>query len=188
MKSTLLLLLTTLLYATSCHSQPVVRKHQLAPVAIADTLTILFYGMLNDRGNAANVAAARWAIKYYSVAGCVVWKEIIDSVEKHNNKIDTILTKRFGKNWSEQLYQNTLAEEELQNKQIQPLADSFVKMRLSPSKYDYRRINYNMWPTIDNNVYKVHVTGWEDNPGGGSIVHYYNLLVNYRTKTVTLLR
>lgn len=61
---------------------------------------ILTYGLPNwTRDRASNVVAIKYGFQYYAVAGCVVTKDLTDSVKRENDIALRILEKRLGKNW-----------------------------------------------------------------------------------------
>jgi hypothetical protein len=64
------------------------------------TLKILIYG-LQDREQlrAMDTMASKYGLRFYAVAGCVISKLLLDSLNKQNKKVYTVLEQRFGRNW-----------------------------------------------------------------------------------------
>jgi hypothetical protein len=64
------------------------------------TLKILIYG-LQDREQlrAMDTMASKYGFRFYAVAGCVISKLLLDSLNKQNKKVYAVLEQRFGRNW-----------------------------------------------------------------------------------------
>lgn len=68
-----------------------------------DTIfTLLTYGFPNrDREKVRDIIAKTWGIRFYAVAGCLVTKDLIDSVKTNNDHVNKLIEKKYGANWQE---------------------------------------------------------------------------------------
>jgi hypothetical protein len=65
-------------------------------------LRVLTYGLANLQGGTADaVIAKKYHFCYYPVTGCVVTKELLDSINKENAKVYQALAKEYGANWKQ---------------------------------------------------------------------------------------
>ena len=88
-------LIALILLMQSCHGQ----EKEIDRLEVDKDFTLLTYGMPNfERTNSDNIIAKQWGIKFYSVAGCRVSKELIDSVETENERLNKNIEKKYGKN------------------------------------------------------------------------------------------
>lgn len=63
---------------------------------------ILVSGMQNgDMQLARDMISEKWGIELYSVATCMVSKELRDSIKKHNSAVGPLIAKKYGENWQE---------------------------------------------------------------------------------------
>jgi hypothetical protein len=66
------------------------------------SLKMLTYGLrILERERVMSTVAKKYGFSYYSVAGCMVTSELVDSVDKQNKKVNIVLQRRFGKNWQD---------------------------------------------------------------------------------------
>ena len=62
--------------------------------------TIYTYGLRSwVQSNPQYTVAKKYGIVYKSVAGCIVSKELVDSVQKHNDEVYHQLEKKYGPGW-----------------------------------------------------------------------------------------
>lgn len=95
-----LLLLITFLYALPCFSQ----SNEVRPI-----FRWLTYGEPGGE-EVKNFVARKWGIELYAVAGCVVTRELIDSVKQQNKKVESRLIKKYGNDWGARFNQDIQAE------------------------------------------------------------------------------
>lgn len=67
---------------------------------------VLTYGISQLSGGAAEVFVAKqYGFCYYPVTGCVLTKELLDSIDKENKKVYQTLAEEYGTNWKQQYTQ-----------------------------------------------------------------------------------
>ena len=64
-------------------------------------LRLLTYGIPPDFAseNAQSVIAEKWGLEFYRVGGCTLTEELVDSVRRHNKKVEALIEKKYGKSW-----------------------------------------------------------------------------------------
>jgi hypothetical protein len=66
-------------------------------------LRVLTYGLANLQGGTADaVIAKQYHFCYYPVTGCIVTKELLDSINAENAKVYQALAKEYGANWKQE--------------------------------------------------------------------------------------
>lgn len=152
---------------------------------ISKKYRLLTYGLQDDtRRNASRIIQGKWNIEFYGVTGCIITKELEDSVKKENEKTEKLIEAEYGKTWEERF--NKEIEEE---HKIETQIDELVKKQKFIIDRDILNPNpgapFPMRPADDNGNYIVSVSTynrqWEEQK-------LYTLQVNYRTKKVTVLK
>lgn len=153
-----------------------------------DKFRLLVYGLPNfKRINAENIISKKWGIEFYPVAGCDVSKELEDSVEKYNKKVERKIKKKYGKNWSKQLDKEIDAEYAIQSALI-PLLDSntYVIQKSASLGTAPGVLQYYFTPIPNTSQYRVAIEGWGTWEGKEEWLSYYEMLVDYKTKSISL--
>ncbi|SHF98423.1 hypothetical protein [Chryseobacterium sp. OV279] len=180
----LLIVLTILIQ--SCNEQ----EKKVDALKTENDYTLLMYGLPDmERQNSRNIIAEKWAIKFKSVAGCVVSKELVDSVKTINDRVNKNIEKKYGKNWNAQ-FEKEIGEEYEKEKQITAILDKvdFIRKRDDQMDKEGNGLVYYMTP-IENSTtdYKVSVEGWDTINDKDVWVSYYRMTANYKTKEYKLL-
>lgn len=150
---------------------------------------LLTYGMpYVEKQNAENVIAKKWGIEFYSVGGCLVTQEVVDSAEKENSVIEPLIVKKYGKDWQDKFYKEVDSEFETEKK-VTELIDqlSYIKKRHAEIQKVGNGLHYIMTPVANSTKYSVWVQGWGKWEGKDEWLTYYKLLIDYRRKSVKLL-
>ncbi len=69
-------------------------------------LKVLVWGLPSSQENIAGGVAKKYGFEYYGVGGCVISRELEDSVQKHNDSVYAILAQRHGKDWQERFQED----------------------------------------------------------------------------------
>lgn len=92
-------LLIILILFAYCNN--VVGQHTSDTTNNSHEFVLLRYGLQKVwQQNAEHTVSDRWGIKYYTVAGCIVSKKIIDSVAMHNRIMEKKIASKYGKRWN----------------------------------------------------------------------------------------
>lgn len=171
-----LLLLTTFLYALPYLSQSSDVKPEFR---------WLTYGEPGGE-EVKNFVAQKWGIELYPVAGCVVTRELIDSVTQQNKKVDSRLIKKFGSDWGVRFDKDI--ESEFLNQQIVYdliLQADFLKKNIIRLEEDGNAWISQITPIPNSTAYKVTIKGLIPIDGKSEFVTFYKLSVDYKARTVT---
>jgi hypothetical protein len=181
----LLKILTALLFISvvSCKNNTTITGKS----NITDTsLKILTYGLPSREGTRAmNTVAKQYGFHYYAVAGCIISKSLLDSVNRENKKVYEILEKRFGNNW-----RSTFAEQVDSMEQLQMNVEELVKKqdyiiaKQKELKKDGNGLDYKIQPTDKQNIFFVKAYGWGMWNGKTELLVYYTLTVDLSRKLV----
>lgn len=181
----LLKILTALLFISivSCKNDPTITLKS----NIADTsLKILTYGLPSKEGTRAmNTVAKQYGFRYYPVAGCVISKSLLDSVNKENKKVYEILEQRFGNNW-----RLTFAEQvdsmEHQQMHVEELVmkQDYIIAKQKDLRKDGNGLDYKIQPTDKQNIFTVKAYGWGIGNSEKELLVYYTLTVDLSRKLV----
>lgn len=73
----------------------------VAQGAVIDTTyRILTYGLPRfEYQNATAIIGEKWGIQHFAVAGCIVTRELLDSVKQENERTLAAIAVRFGPDW-----------------------------------------------------------------------------------------
>jgi len=181
----LLKMLTALLFISlvSC-------KNKTTITAISNTvdtsLKILTYGLPSKEGTRAmNTVAKQYGFRYYPVAGCIISKSLLDSVNRENKKVYEILEKRFGSNWRstfskqvDSMEHQQICVEELVKKQ------DYIIAKQKELEKDGNGLDYKIQPTDKQKIFTVKVYGWRLWNGKTELLAYYTLTVDLSRKLV----
>jgi hypothetical protein len=146
------------------------------------------YGLPNiERQNANANVAKKYGIEFYSVAGCIVPLELVDSVKTENKKVYTIIEKKYGKLfWNR--FEKEVDDEYAKHKKVKKLLSKqayLQKLEQELSK-ENNGLNYFISPSTNEKDYDVEVYGWGKYNNESAMVSFYRLTVNVRQQTVTV--
>lgn len=116
------------LFVTSGYCQPYKLSRFFSPVRHDTTLKLLTYGMgvRWDKEQSMSAIEKKYGFRRFSVAGCLVSKELVDSVNKHNDSIIRLLQERHGKDWKYRFNAEVDALHKKEVKAIQLVKDYMV--------------------------------------------------------------
>lgn len=184
----LLMILTVLIQ--SCNKQNrekiIVDKKQ----DTTDTIfTLLTYGFMDrERQKANDIIAKTWGIRFYAVAGCLVTKDLIDSVKTNNDHVNKLIEKKYGANWQEK-FEKEVNDEFKRGQKVTKILDKadIVKKKNDELGLKKDKLYYNMSPFENSGVYNVSVEGWGKIDNQDTKFSYYRMTVNYKTKQCELV-
>ncbi len=158
-------------------------------VKAADTsLKILTYGLANiEQQRAMNTLAKKYSFHYYSVAGCIVSKQLLDSVDKENDKVYNILKERYGKDWRLTFATEVDTMQKLQH-DVEELVkkERYIRDKERELWKEENGLDYLINPTTQTNIFTVKVYGWGTWNGESELLVYYKLSVDLNKKRVKL--
>lgn len=86
------------------------------------TYRILTYGLPRfEYQNATWVVGQQWGIQHRAVAGCIVSRELVDSVKKENDRVFAAIERRFGAGWAERFEADVQREYEREQALLVPI-------------------------------------------------------------------
>jgi len=164
-------------------------KQNVNQVDTNKKLRLLTYGEPPDmeRQSAENVIAEKWGIEYFGVAGCVVSKELIDSVNKHNKEVNVLINNKYGKSW-QNIFNKEVEEELIKQKVASSLInkEKIIINKQNELEMEGNGLHYRFQP-INKNEYKVSASGWGKIKERDEYVSYFRYLVNIEDKKVKLM-
>ncbi len=153
-----------------------------------EKLRLLTYGGPPDldRMNAENVVAEKWGLEFVSAAGCTVTEELVDSVRRHNKKVEALIEKKYGKSW-ELTFDKEVNEELRKQKVASSLLnkEKIIIRKRKALKKEGNGIHYR-FIALNKSEYIVGVTGWGEIKGKDAYVSYFRYLVDIENKQVKL--
>lgn len=154
-----------------------------------DNFTLLTAGLSDmQERNARDVVAEKWKIKFLPVAGCMVPKELRDSIRKHNLIANKNIEAKYGKDWRDKFEKEVVIEFKKQQIVTQILDTvNFIQKKDKEMELEGNGLHYRMKPIGNSKTYSVSVNGWGEINGKNVWVTYYKMNVNYKKKTVTLI-
>lgn len=153
-----------------------------------EKLRLLTYGIPPDFAseNAQSVIAEKWGLEFYRVGGCTLTEELVDSVRRHNKKIEELIEKKYGKSW-EVTFDKEVNEELNKQKIAYSLLDKEKRIRIKQTALlkEGNALQYH-FKKLTNGIYIVSVTGWGQIKGKDAYVSYFRYLVDIENKQVKL--
>ena len=100
----------------------------------------------------------KWNIKYISVAGCVVTEKLLDSIKIENQKTNSALEKKFGKDWKK-LYEKDVQNIVTLEVDIMDIliTDNAFKEKLRKCNIRIDDITKVVTPMKNSSIYKVDI-------------------------------
>jgi hypothetical protein len=184
MRSPIILLL---ILAGLCLHQALLAQTPTIDIPSSDSLTMLTYGRRSMfLYNAERIIGRKYGLKFRMVAGCMVWDELIDSVDRHNRLVSEKLAGTYGAEWEERFKDEVEREYELQIK-VNEIVEDDPLLEAAKDEYDID------WPlyiilSIDGSTrYTVVVYGYEDVDNHMESFQYNVLEADYETGEVRLI-
>ena len=171
-----LFLLITFLHALPCLSQSKVAKPEFR---------WLTYGEPGGE-EVKNFVANKWGIELYRVAGCVVTRELMDSVAQQNKKVEPRIIKKYGNDWMARFQKDVEAEYLNENivyeliLQADFLKNNFIRLGEGGNAWISQ-----ITPIPNSTVYRVAIKGLIPMDRKSEFVTFYKLAVDYKARTIT---
>jgi hypothetical protein len=167
---------------TGCHSPS-------KPIDSNKKFRLLTYGGPPDlecRINAKTVVADKWGLEFVSAAGCEVTEELVDSVDRHNEKVEALIEAKLGKSW-QVTFDKEVNEERRKQKVVYDLLDN-EKIILDKQKALEKEGNglHYQFKKRNNGTYFVRVSGWGKIKGKDTYVSYFRYVVDIEKEQVKL--
>ena len=140
-----------------------------------------------EKVEARRVIGNKWDIKFIGVAGCEGSKEFFDGVDKHNDSMDVLANKKYGRDWQKNF--NEEIEIKLKKeRRASSLLDKEKRIRIKQSQLDKEGngLHY-FFDVIDSTKYNVNIAGWGKINDTSKYVIYFRYLVDIKEKKVKLL-
>ncbi len=136
--------------------------------------------------NAQSVISEKWGLEFYRVGGCTLTEELVDSVRRHNKKVEALIEKKYGKSW-EVTFDKEINEELNKQKIAYSLLDKEKRIRIKQTALlkEGNALQYH-FKKLTNGIYIVSVTGWGQIKGIDAYVSYFRYLVDIENKQVKL--
>ncbi len=117
-----------------------------------------------------NTLSKKYGFKYYPV-GCVVTKQLMDSIQRENNLTYKILEDRFGRGW-----RNNFNSQYAKINQLRLQADSIITARF-PQKN--KNFYYLITPIENRNYYQVKVYSTDSLNGKTELMVHYKMTISF---------
>ena len=153
------------------------------------TLKILTYGLPDmEENHARNSVGKKYGFTYYPVAGCVVPKELLDSIHQENKKVYEILSRKLGQNWRTKFEQEVDTMRQLQSK-IEKLikAEKYIIEKDESLNKENNQLYYDIDFTSKKNVFEVKAYGWGRLNNKDDLLVYYKASFDLNMKSAKLL-
>ena len=132
-----------------------------------------------------NFVGQRWGIEFYSVAGCVVTKELRDSVKQYNDDVELLISQKHGKDWRVK-FDKEVATEFENERIVFDLIEEMVIIKEWKDRMQKENtfIYYQLTPIPNSTKYKASIKGMNSLRRDNKT--YYTLFVDYRDKSVSI--
>lgn len=150
------------------------------------TYKLLTYGLPRfEYQNATAVVGRKWCINYFAVAGCVVSKELVDSVRTENQRVTADIVSRYGADW-EVRFDADVEREFAREQEIVAKIEALpaIQERQKELKAEGNGLHY--WVTPVEGGDEVLVRGYAPWEGKTEWLVLYEFRVDGMTGTVTL--
>ena len=150
------------------------------------TYKLLTYGLPRfEYQNATAVVGREWCITYFAVAGCIVSKELVDSVRTVNRRVTADIVGRYGTDWEVRFDADVEREFEREKEIVAKIeALPAIQERQKELKAEGNGLDY--WVTPVEGGDEVLVRGYEQWEGKTEWLVLYEFRVDGKTGTVTL--
>ena len=153
------------------------------------TLRVLTSGMrIIELDRAKGVVAKKYGFQYYSVAGCMVTPELLDSIKRENDITYAILEKKFGKDWENQFDAEVKRVIPIQKK-VEELVEKqcYIIEKEQELAKTNRSLHFFINPLPDSRQCDVKVYAWETRDEEEVPVILFRMKVNSVKNKVELL-
>jgi|GEM_PF-1509563 len=147
------------------------------------TLTILTYGLPDMTYlKAMDAVGKKYHLTHYAVAGCIVTSELLDSVEKENQKVYAILENKYGKKWKA-TFEKEIQEMITFQKKVVKLVQQqdFIRQKEAELSATQAWLDFQVHPDASTSVFDVKVLEWTQSSDDRLI---YELSVDLKKQTV----
>lgn len=154
-----------------------------------DNFTLFTSGLPDmQQRNARDVVSKKWEIKFLPVAGCMVPKELRDSIRKHNLTVNKNIEEKYGTGWRD-TFEKEVAIEFDKQQIVTNILDSvsFIQKKDQEMQLEGNGLHYYMKPIGNSKTYAVFVNGWDKINGEDVWVTYYKMKVNLKKRTAKLV-
>jgi hypothetical protein len=135
-------------------------------------------------GNAIGIIAEKWGIEFVSVAGCIVNKDLMDSIKHVNEKSYKLIEAKYGKSWEDRFESEVEAEYNIET-HIDSLIKEQAYIRNKNINNPFPGSPFPMHPIDKDGVYIVTVStynrDWKEEK-------LYKLKVNYKKNLVDIIK
>lgn len=130
-------------------------KISVAAINKKDSLQrVLTYGISQGSGGTADVFVAKqYGFCYYPISGCVLTKELLDSINNENNKVYQVLAQKYGTNWQQQ-YKKKVDSLSALLKQVKEIISNQQLVKQINNQHS-GGLYYHIAPTDTANLFKV---------------------------------
>lgn len=150
------------------------------------TYKLLTYGLPRfEYQNATAVVGRKWCIKYFAVAGCIVSKELVDSVRTENQRVTADIVSRYGTDW-EVRFDADVEREFEREKEIVAKIEALPTIQERQKELKAEGNGLDFWVTPVEGGDEVLVRGYEQWEGKTEWLVLYKFRVDGKTGTVTL--
>ena len=150
---------------------------------------ILLYGMpseiINERTR--NMVGKKYHIDYINVAGCIISKELKDSVELVNEKVDAIFYKRYGDDFWEKFTQEMEIEKHKLIMCNQLLNKQNELIKLKNKLYNGHDNIYCEYEKKNDSIYIAKIGDWIEVRHEHEYINYYLYSINIHSKKIELI-
>ena len=155
-------------------------------------LEYLIYGKswTLETQSAEDIIAKKWGFRYKAVAGCLVTDKLVNSVQKHNEKVNQAFIAKFGKNWKD-LMSKDFNTEFLTEKKAIALLEQQKGIVLKTEKLEKQksRLTYYLKAFNNDPSYLIYVCGHEIVKGNQVVfLIYFKYSVDLKNSSVKLLK
>jgi len=152
------------------------------------TPTILTYGFrIMELERARNVVAQKYGFRFFTVAGCIVTQQLMDSINKENDATYAILEKQLGKNW-EKRFDNEVEKVKKIQYRIEALAmkEAYIIARQQELAKHNNNLYFLITPLPNSREWEVKAYGWETEEYTEQMI-FYKMKADLRRKKIELL-
>jgi hypothetical protein len=136
---------------------------------------------------ARDVVAKKYGFRFFAVAGCMVSRQLMDSVEKENAATYAILEKRLGKDWEKRFDKEVKRVKEIQYR-IEALAmkETYIIAKQEELAEHNNSLYFLITPLPDSREWEVKAYGWETGAYTEKLI-FYKMKADLRRKKIVLL-
>jgi hypothetical protein len=163
--------------SSSCKNKSV----EITRLVKTDTLpAILISGLGDDaQENILNSVAKKFGFRFLRVGGCVVSKNLSDSMRQHNDKMYKMLEAKYGKGFRNRFYDKVGLLTDIQYRIERVLnQDVYVAAVNEAFGKEAYAMQYEIDPDIKKSIVIIHAYSWEDVDGDVRKQYYYTTSID----------